>query len=79
MSIKSDASVKQADLVIEMIQTELESNYFNMDDKHYIHIEGVEIGSRSFAYCYMRKWNGQLFVVHRTPAFYKFIDDDRTM
>ena len=64
---------------VQMIETVLDHNDFDLGDKHYKQKEGIAIGSRlgkNFACSYMRKWDELLYKYHIHPLFYKrFIDD----
>jgi hypothetical protein len=64
---------------LEMIETVLDHNNFNLGDRHFVQTDGVAIGSRlgcNFACSYMRKWDEELLKFHTTPHLYKrYIDD----
>lgn len=64
---------------MEMIETVLNNNIFNLNDNQFIQTDGIAIGSRlgkNFACAYMRKWDEKLLDFDSKPIFYKrFIDD----
>ena len=65
--------------VMEMIETVLENNTFNLGNQHYKQTAEITIDTRSgrnFACSYMRKWDEELLEYRHQPMFYKrYIDN----
>lgn len=60
--------------MLEIIETVLENNNFQLGCYNYLQRDGIAIGSRlgkNFACSYMRQWDEELLKFGKTSIFYK--------